>query len=224
MVNTIARIKKAGLHFEIVVDLDEAVKFKKGEISNFEPLTDHIFKDSKKGEIASKEDLVKVFGNSDVLEISKIIVKEGEVQLNQEYRDEEKEKRFKQVVDFLSKNAVDPQTKNPLTSERIKNAINQANVNLKNVPIENQINEILDQISKIIPIKLETKRIKIVIPSMYTAKVYGLFNQYKEKENWLNDGSLEVIIKMPSGLIMGFYDKLNSITHGSAITQEMKNE
>ena len=31
MTNTLARIKKAGKNFEIIVDLDGALKFKKGE-------------------------------------------------------------------------------------------------------------------------------------------------------------------------------------------------
>ena len=47
-------------------------------------------------------------------------------------------------------------------------------------------------------------------------------NQYKEKEKWLNNGDLEVNVAVPSGIIMEFYDKLNSITHGSAITAEIK--
>jgi ribosome maturation protein Sdo1 len=38
----------------------------------------------------------------------------------------------------------------------------------------------------------------------------------------LNDGSLEVIVEVPSGMIMDFYDKLNGVTHGSAITEEIK--
>ena len=34
--DTIARIKQAGKHFEIIVDLDEALKFKKDETSSIE--------------------------------------------------------------------------------------------------------------------------------------------------------------------------------------------
>ena len=52
--------------------------------------------------------------------------------------------------------------------------------------------------------------------------MYGLVAQYKEKENWLNDGSLEVIVNVPAGIVIDFYDKLNSITHGSALTEEIK--
>jgi ribosome maturation protein SDO1 len=222
MTTTIARIKKSGKHFEVLVDLENALKFKKGESSFIEAEGDKIFKDSKKGEIPPKEDLEEAFGTTDANEIVKKIVKEGEIQTTQEHRDAEQEKKFLQIVNFLAKNCFDPQTGRPHTTERIKNAIEQTNVNIKNTSIENQITEILEKISKIIPIKLETKRVRIKIPAIHTGKAYGVINTYKESENWMNDGSLEVIVKVPSGMIMDFYDKLNGVTHGSAITEEIK--
>jgi ribosome maturation protein SDO1 len=222
MTNTTARIKKAGKNFEILVDLDNAVKFKKGDSNFIEAEGDKIFTDMKKGNTAPSSDLMTAFGTTDVSKIASIIVKQGEILLTQDYRDEEKEKKIKQVVDFLSKNAFDPQTGRPHTPQRIQSALEQAHVNIKNVPIESQINEIINQISTIIPIKLETKKVRITIPSIYTGKAYGVINQYKENENWLNDGSLEVVLKVPSGAIMDFYDKLNAITHGAALSQEIK--
>ena len=35
MAQTTARIKKEGKNFEVLVDLDEALKFKKGELKNY---------------------------------------------------------------------------------------------------------------------------------------------------------------------------------------------
>lgn len=222
MTTTIARIKKLGKHFEVLVNLEDALKFRKGESSYIEAEGDRIFKDSKKGEIPTKEDLKEAFGTTDVNEIVKKIVKDGEVQTTQEYRDAEQEKKFKQIVDFLAKNCFDPQTGRPHTTERIKNAIEQTDFNIKNTSIENQISEILEKISSLIPIKIETKKVKIKIPALHTGKAYGVVATYKTSENWLNDGSLEVIVEVPSGMIMDFYDKLNGVTHGSAITQEIK--
>ena len=223
MTQTLARIKQGGKNFEIKVNLDKALIFKKGESSSADFLEmDKVFYDSKKGLTASTSDLKQAFGTDDINKVSEKIVKNGEVLVTKEYRDEEKEKKFKQVVDFLTNNASDPQTGNPITTERIKSALEQTNINIKNIPIEDQIKDIIAEISKIIPIKIETKKIKITIPAVHTGKVYGLINQYKEKENWLSDGSLEVILKIPSGIIIDFYDKLNSMTHGSAITEEIK--
>jgi len=222
MTQTIARIKQKGKHFEIIVDLDEALKFKKGQASSFRAEGDRVFTNSKRGEVASNSDLMSSFGTSDTSEIIKKIVKDGEILTTQDYRDAEQEKKIKQVVDFLSRNTINPQTGNPHTPDRIHRALEEAHINIKNVPIENQIKEILEQITKIIPIKIETKRIKIKIPAVHTGKAYSIISQHKEEENWLNDGSLEVIISIPAGMIMDFYDKLNSATHGSAITEEIK--
>jgi ribosome maturation protein SDO1 len=223
MVQTTARIKQHGKHFEIIVDTDKALKFKKGESSSMDFLEiDTIFTDSKKGFAASNKDLEKAFGTTDVNTIAKKISKNGEILLTSEHRDEKKENKVKQVIDILSRNAVDPQTGNPHTPERIKNALEQAKVNIKDTPVDSQMKDILAEISKIIPIKLETKKIKINVPAMHTGKVYSIINQYKEDEKWLDNGNLEATLVIPSGLLMEFYDKLNSITHGSALTEEIK--
>lgn len=222
MTTTLARIKKAGKNFEIIVDLDNALDFKKGKSSFIEAEGDRIFSDSKKGFAASNSDLESAFGTTDVNEVAAKIVKDGEVLLTQEHRDEEREKKIKQVVDFLAVNSIDPKTGNPHTPQRIKSALEQAHVNIKNVPIDQQINEILEEISKVIPIRIATKKVRIVIPAMHTGKAYGVIAHYKEDETWKDNGDLEVIVKVPAGMIMDFYEKLNGVTHGSALTEEIK--
>jgi len=224
MTQTLARIKKSGINFEIVVDLDEALKFKKGESSSISIEGDKIFRDSKKGQLAGNSELEIAFGTSDINSVAEKIIKSGEILLTQDHRDEEREKKIKQVVDFLTTNSVDPKTGNPHTAERIKNALLQSHINIKNTPVESQIKDILLEISKVIPIKIETKKVKIIIPAIHTGKAYGVITQYKEKENWLDNGDLEIIVSVPAGLIMDFYDKLNGVTHGSAITEEIKEE
>ena len=224
MTNTLARIKKAGKRFEIIVNLEDALKVKKGELSSIEAEGNKIFTDSKKGQVASPKDLQELFGTDNINEVAVQIVKEGEVQTTQEHRDAEQDKKFKQVVDFLTTNAIDPQTSNPITAERIKSALEQAHVNIKNVPLENQIFEIVDKLSKIIPIKIELKKVKVTVPAIHTGKAYNVITHYKEKENWLSNGDLEVVVNVPAGIIMDFYDKLNSVTHGSVLTEEIKNE
>ncbi len=226
MVQTTARMNKAGKHFEILVDLDRALDFKKnsqGSANDFLEI-DKIFSDSRKGHAASGSDMQASFGTEDVQAVAENIVKNGEVLLTQEHRDEERENKIKQVVDFLTTNSINPQTGNPHTSERIRNALEEAHVLIKNTPIESQINEIVAEISKVLPIKIATKKVKLTIPAVHTGKTYGLINQYKETENWLSNGDLEVIINVPAGLIMDFYDKINSATQGSVLTEEVKEE
>ncbi len=218
---TQARIKKEGKNFEILVDLDEALKLRKGEgdISRV-VLTDAIFYNLKSGEKASEEDLKKEFGTSDFMQIAEKIIKNGEVVLPAEYLNKEQGEKFKQIVDFLSKNATSPDGK-PYAPDRIEKALKESGINIKNKPIESQINEILEQLEKVIPIKLEMKRLKITIPAQYTGQAYGVINQFKESEDWQNNGNLIAILNVPAGLIMDFYDKLNGVTHGAGVVEEI---
>ncbi len=224
MTNTIARVKKGGKNFEVIVDMENALKFKKGEAGFIEAEGDRIFTDSKKGLVASGSDLETGFGTNDVNEIAKKIVREGEVQVTQEHRGAEQEQKFKQAVDFLSKNSVDPQTGNLHTPERISNALKQSGVNLRNAPVESQIKEIVEAVSKIIPIKISVRKIKITVPAIHTGRAYGAVAQFKKSEKWKDNGDLEVIVEVPTGFLMDFYDKLNKSTQGSVITEEIKED
>ena len=219
--NTTARIKQSGKNFEIVVDLDKALEFKKSGRGNDFLESDSVFADSKKGMVSPQSELEEAFGTTDVNEIAEKIVKNGEVLVSQEHRDGEREKKYRQVVEFLSKNAIDPQSGNAITSERIKSALEQAGVNVKNGPVESQVSEIIESLAKIMPIKLKVRKIKLTIPAAHTGKIYGLVNQYKENEVWLSDGNLEVVVAVPEGIVMDFYDRLNLNTHGSVISQDV---
>lgn len=222
MTETQARITKEGKHYEILVDLDAALKFKKGEGDiNAVVLTDYVFNNIKSGEHASAGDMEKVFGSSVFLEVCEKIIKQGEVVLPTDYKNEEQDQKYKQIVDFLVRNAVSPEGR-PYTPDRIMSALKEAHVNVKNKPIDSQIQDIIDDLSKILPIKVEMKRLKITVPAQHTGKAYGVINEFKESEEWLGNGDLVAILSIPAGLEMDFYDKLNNVTHGSALSEEIK--
>lgn len=219
---TTARIKKEGKNFEVLVDLDEALKVRKDEGSiNQAVLTEAVFHNLKSGENASESDLMKFFGSTDVSVVAEKIIKNGEVVLPTEYVHKEQEQKYKQVVDFLVRNAVSPEGR-PYTPDRIMKALQEANINVKNKPIETQINDIMASLKKILPLKIEIKKLKLTIPAAHTGKAYGIINEYKESEEWLGNGDLEVIINMPVAMEMDFYDKLNAVTHGSGMSEEIK--
>ena len=226
MPNTTARLRHGSKTFETMVDLDSAMKIRKGESSDVnEAIRDTtIWKDLKKGMRVGENDLKEAFGTTEFNHIVERIIKKGDLEVTQEYRDEALETKKKQVVDFLIRNAVDARTNRPFTPDMIESAIKQAGVKIENQPVDKQIKGIIETLKKAIPIKIETKKIKIKIPAEHTGRAYGLIQDYKEKENWLSDGSLEVILDIPIGIQSDFYDKLNNITHGSAITSEMKTE
>ena len=217
-----ARAKVKGKHYEIEVDLDEALKVKtgKGDIMSA-LLFPKIFTDMKKGNAAKESDLIDAFGTKDVYQIATKIIVSGEVQKDQEFRDTERETKIKRVVDLLLKNAVD-QNGRPYTEERIKRAIDEVHYSFDSRIPEQQLPDLLAKLQTVIPIKVETKKVKLIIPAQYTGQAYGVLKDYKESEEWLPNGSLQVILNIPSGMQLDFYDKLNSITHGAVQSEEIK--
>jgi ribosome maturation protein SDO1 len=226
MATVTARIKLKGKQYEISVDLDEALKLKSGDPSaNITSALQStaIFYDLNKGTNASESDLKSAFGSADIYEIAKHIIQKGEVQKTQEFRDEEREKKIKQIINLIITNAVD-QNGNPYTEERIKRAIEEVHYSFDTRPAEQQMPLLISKLKSVIPIKIETKRIKLTIPAQFTGQVYGILGDFKESEEWLPNGNLQVIVNIPSGMQIDFYDKLNSITHGAAQSEELKTE
>lgn len=222
MAQTTARVKKGAKTFEILVDLDEALKFRKGEGNiNSALLSGAVFYNLKSGEHASDGDLEEAFGSADLMQVAEKIIKNGEVVLPKDYVNEQQDKKYKQVIDFLVKNAVSPGGQ-PYTPDRIETALHEAHVNIKNKPLESQIADILAGLQKILPIKVEMKRICVTIPAIHSGKAYGVVSEYKESEEWLENGDVIVTVSVPAGLVMDFYDKLNGVTHGGALTEEVK--
>ena len=223
MTDVTAKLTIKGKNYETLVNLEKALKFRKGEGSSDGIMVlDNIFHDSKKGLHVSENDLKEAFGTENIQVAVEKIVKRGEINIPKEHKDKEREDKKKQIIDFLTRHAIDPKTNLPHTADRISAAMDEAGINVDNKPIEQQLNKIIEQIKKIFPIKIQTKKLKLKIPAEHTGRVYGLVNEYKESENWLGNGDLEVTINLPVGLQDDFYDKLNSFTHGSAISQEIK--
>lgn len=217
-----ARIKVKGKHYEIDVNLDEALKVKagKGDIMAA-VISPQIFTDLKKGLRASDKDLIDAFGTKEGYEIAKKIITSGEVQKTQEFRDAEKDAKIKQVINLIMKNASD-QHGRPYTEERLKKAAEEVHYNFDNRPADQQMMDLVEKMKTVIPIKIEVKRIKLIVPARFTGQAYGLFKDYKENEEWLSNGDLEVIINIPAGLQIDFYDKINAIAHGAVRSEEMK--
>jgi ribosome maturation protein SDO1 len=222
MVNTTARINKDGKHFEILVDLDEALKFRKDE-GNFNSavIGDAVFHNLKSGERASSDSMEVAFGTSDFEEVATAIIKTGEVVKTADFMKGEQDKKYKQVVDFLVRNAVSPEGR-PYTPDRIMKALKEARVNVKNKPVESQVEEILEDLSKVLPIKVERKKVKLLVPAVHSGKAYGIVKEFMVREDWKNNGDLEVVVEVPSGLLMDFYDNINGATQGSVMSEELK--
>lgn len=229
MVDVVARIKLKGKPFEVIVDCDKALELKKKREANASNVRDilaidNVYSDYKKGFKAAAADIKVAFNTEDINEIAARIINEGEIVLPQEYRDKEREAKLRQIVEFLARNCIDPRTNAPYTTERIAAVLKEAGVRIDETRgIDEQALLIIKQIETKIPIKIAVIKLKVTIPAAYTGRAYGVLQKFnKIKEEWLSDGSFSCIIELPAGMQLEFYDKLNAITHGSALTEEIK--
>jgi ribosome maturation protein SDO1 len=214
----IARYEKGGHRFEMLVDPDLAWRYRRGEDVNFDELlaSPDVYKDARKGDRASEELVQEVFGTTDPIEVAKYIIKHGEVHLTTEQRRKLYEEVRQKVATLIARRAVDPRTKTPHPVQRILNAMDQAKVHVDifKKP-EEQIEEVVSKIKRVLPIKMETRKIALRIPAQYASKAYSHVRAYKViREAWGNDGSLSVVLEVPAGMVEEVLHDFAQITHG----------
>lgn len=216
----IVRLKTHGNIFEILVDCNKALAFKEGKKVQLSDVlaTNQIYKDVKKGQLASENELKRIFDTSDQLKISEIILKTGNIPLTADYKSKLREEKLNKIVDIIHRNAVDSKTGLPHPSKRIKDAIIQAKIKVdENKSAEQQIDYVIEALVSLLPIKIETKDMEIKIPANYAGKSYSILKKYGKVTNdeWLNDGSLKVRIQIPGGLQDDFFSEINNLTRGN---------
>ena len=140
-------------------------------------------------------------------------------------REEERNKKLKQIITIISKNAINPQNKKPHPYQRIEKAIEESNFKIDLMRnAEEQVDDVLKSIRSVIPIRMEQVEMAIKLPSAFTAKGYNIVAQLAQikKEEWQSDGSWVSVVSLPAGFQMELIDKLNKLTHGRVQTKVIK--
>lgn len=219
----IARLKTGGQTFEILVDCDKAIDFRAGKCSLDDALvTKDIFKDVKQGEKAPENEMKKLFQTEDKRKIAEDIIKKGEIQLTIEHRNKLREEKRKKIIEIIHRNAIDSKTGIPHPAQRIELAMDQARVHIDEFKkAEEQVQDILEKLRPIIPIRFEVWEMAIKIPAKYAAQSYRVLKSYgtMKKDEWQNDGSLVAVIEIPAGMSEEFENELNKLTKGENETK-----
>ena len=225
----IARIEKAGERFEVLVKPDAVQKIRDGkDVDVLSSLAiDEIFRDAHKGSKASSEKMKEFFETDDPLAVAKILIKKGEIQLTTEQRREMQEQKRRQIVQYISANAINPQTGAPHPPQRIEIAMEEAKVHVDPFkPIEEQVKEVLDALRPLLPIRFEKTRIAVKLSAEDAAKCFGDIRAFGTvlKEEFLGTGAWVGVVEMPAGMQTDFLERLNAKTKGNVEAKILKPE
>lgn len=218
---TIVRYSAGNDKFEILVKPDPALEYKLGkkmDISNI-MISDEIYSDANKGTRCSSEKLMKHFKTTDQLEIAKQIMDKGDLNLNTDQRRKMIEEKKRQIVEYINKNFVDPKSHMPHPISRINAVLDEARVGIDPFKrLDDQLKNIIEPLRKIIALKSEILELTVTVPSQFSGQSFSVFKTIGEikSEQWLSDGSLQVILSMNAGMKSSFLDRIGTATKGSA--------
>ncbi len=222
----LAKLSRGGKHFEIYVDPQLALEIRQGKELDMRTVlaSQEVFKDAKKGDKAAESSIKETFGTADIGTVAKEIIRKGELQLTTEQRRAMTDEKKRAIVAKIAREAYNPQTKTPHPPARIEKAIDEAHVSIDPYEsVDSQAAKIVKAIRQILPISIDTFSIEVLIPNTYSGNAYGALRKYgMEKEEWLNDGSLKCVVKIPAGIEADFYSDINGICKGSAQFTRMK--
>src|SRR4030065_2920192 len=124
----VARYESQGESLEILIDPAIVQNMKDGkEVDLIEHMViDTIFKNAKKGTRAPEDKIKEIFGTTDATEVAKTIILKGEVQLTTEQRKIMQENKRKRIVEYIARNAMNPQTGGPHPPARIETGMEEA--------------------------------------------------------------------------------------------------
>lgn len=214
----IARLEHSGTRFEVLVDPDLAMDLRKGKSVSLSDLValDSVFKDAKRGETQSDALIKKVFGTTDFDSVARQIVLKGEVQLTTDQRRRILEEKRKELVAFIARNVINPQTKTPHPVSRIETALAEAKFSVDVFKsVEEQLPVAVDSIRRLIPISIEKLRVAVKIPAAFSARANATLHRFGvQKEEWQSDGSLIAVLELPVGLKQDLFEELNRLAHG----------
>lgn len=222
----VARLESHAERFELLVDPDEASRFKQGEPIDIEDIVAalNIFENAAHGDRASDETLMKVFGTLDFPTIAKRIIEKGEIHLTSDQRRHMITDKRRQVVNFIARNAVNPQTGFPHPPHRIEMAMEEARVNIDPFRhLDELVKDTMKALRPLIPIRFEELRLAVKIPPDYAARAFAEIQTGAviEKEEWQRDGSWICVVRIPAGIQNEFYTTVNRITKGEGEVKKL---
>jgi len=223
----VARLDAGGRRFEVLIDPHAAQAYREGETIDWEEAlaTDEIWSDAAKGKRAAEEALNDEFDTVDPLAVCRAILDHGHLQLTTDQRREMVARRRRQIIDYIAANAINPQSGLPHPPQRIKNALEEFQLNVDPFEgVEPQAQRALKELRKLLPISFALMRVAVKIPAIHVGRSYGSIKEAGKlmQEEYQQDGSWVGVLELPAGAHATLLDRLGSLTHGTAETKILK--
>ncbi|RUS21243.1 ribosome maturation protein SBDS-like protein [Endogone sp. FLAS-F59071] len=172
---SIVRLKKGGKRFEIACYKNKVMEWRNNvETDIDEVLQIHsIFMNVSKGQVASKEDLLKCFKTEDEEKILEEILKKGELQVSDKERSNQLDTMWRDIATIVAENCVNPETKRPYTVTMIEKSMQDLHLSVNATrSSKSQALEVIKQLQEksIIPIQRAQMRIRIVMANSKDTK------------------------------------------------------
>jgi ribosome maturation protein SDO1 len=226
-----AQLESHGERFEVLVDPDAALAIKRGEFEgDLEEViaAEDVFENASRGDRPPENALEEVFGTTEPLEIIPDVIEQGEIQITAEQRREMQEQKRKDLINRITRNAVNPQMDDaPHPPERIESALEETDFRIDPMePVESQVDEALDKLRPVIPIRFDTVTVAVQLPPDYAGSGQARLREFGDlqSEEWQPDGSWIGVLEFPAGMQNDFYNVVNEVSSGEAETRIVRDE
>jgi len=225
----VARLESHGHQFEVLVEPDAALALRRSEFSgDLEDViaAEDVFEDAGRGDRPPETALEEVFGTTDPLAIIPEVITGGEIQITAEQRKQMAAQKYRQLVDLIARNAINPQMDDaPHPPDRIDRALEQTDFRIDPMrTVEQQVDDALDALRPVIPIRFDEVTVAVRIPAEHAGAAQARVREYAglDTEEWQPDGAWVGVTTFPAGLQTEFYERVNEWTQGTAETKIIK--
>nr|XP_018915706.1 PREDICTED: ribosome maturation protein SBDS [Bemisia tabaci]XP_018915707.1 PREDICTED: ribosome maturation protein SBDS [Bemisia tabaci] len=200
----VVRMKKCGKRFEIACYRNKVVSWRNNVEKDLDEVlqTHTVFTNVSKGQVAKKEDLVKVFGTDNATDICKEILAKGELQVSDKERSSHIDSLFKDIATTVAERCINPDTNRMYPVTMIEKAMKDCHISVKpNKNAKQQALEVIPQLKTVIPIERAQMRVRVTLSGKEAKKLREKMTQLiskVESEEW-SDGTLNMVCLIDPG-------------------------
>ena len=199
----LARFERNGCRFEILVnpDLVDAHRNDPKSVELDDLLaTEEVWLDARGGERPTGEQIESAFGSNDLRICVDRILLEGSIQLTTVQRKARIDLLKSSIIHRIASTAIDPRSKMPHPPSRIENALEECRYSVDPfLPLERQVNDAVQMMRPLIPLKFATARLAFKIPGTQYGSVQKILRGLTIREEWLSNGDWACVVEIPAG-------------------------